>query len=219
MFEVSPPFKITSTAELDDDDYDVDRSYPSDRSGGDDLPNTISSEGIHSMHPLYPFISTPITSSSTTSSGSNSLTPTPGDNNSETRPNDDEIVTSGGSDGPSSTAEPPSENPGFNGGEIANIAIGVSVALVSFGGLAGIVMYHRRRLAKKKKHKRKGSPSGPSENEDLEVYGKLAKSEATTDGPQAVVEERMYELDAQDEIREAGGRMKPAELYSAIVKP
>lgn len=203
MFDVSPPFKITSEADAshalrnrrriidessdtvsNDDDDDGD-----DHEDDDDRPNSPSS--------------------SITSSTSTRLTPTPTDTNTGTHPNNNETVTSSSSEGPSSTAGPLSANPVFNSGEISNNAIGISVALVAFGAL-GIVLYYRRKLAKKRKN-RKGWFSRFSKNRDLP--SKLVKAKAATDGLPAAVEERIYELDAQDEIREADSRMKPAELY------
>ncbi|KAF2971925.1 hypothetical protein GQX73_g1662 [Xylaria multiplex] len=106
---------------------------------------------------------------------------------------------------PPMPANDSNRQPVLSKGVIAGVVAAAVLSLIIFSGLIGLVLYYRGKLLARIKR----SISGRSTR--LEMGGRFRRAELDARGTEVHVT-KLYELDGTREVREADGKMKPAEL-------
>ncbi|KAI1758060.1 hypothetical protein F4782DRAFT_10610 [Xylaria castorea] len=206
-FSISPPFNIISGRDNNGSRHEDDDS---DDNADGGVSHSIDQSGT-------PTNAIPDTSLDTPTFSSSSLTFTSTMTTGEVSTNSsgDGYVASGISSRYSSYTTSPTQSLisglRIGNGAIAGIVIGATISPAAFASLIGLVLYYRHRSSSEK-----GS-SNPEQSRDSKIDGKFKKAELDAEGPQVAIT-RVYELDATREIQEVGGKMKPAELDSTVLK-
>ncbi|KAI0553138.1 hypothetical protein F4679DRAFT_532075 [Xylaria curta] len=221
MFSISPPFVIVSNGDRDHDEDPLHTPTDTPPTPLPTLATSLNTPASSSSNPHHTptdtpsmLLPTPVTGLNTTSSPSNpTFTFIMSTSEVSTSSIDDGYIVSSISSGHSSYTASPTQGPvsgsRISNGAIAGIAIGATTALAAFASLIGLALYYRRKLSSGKK------PSNSEQSSDSKIDGKFRKAELDAEGPQFTIT-RVYELDATREVQEADGRMKPAELDSAV---